>query len=221
MRIVIAEDSVLLQAGLTRLLTEHGHEVVAAVAAPDALLSAVAQHRPAVAVVDVRMPPTHTDEGVRAAVAMRRDHPEVGVLVLSQYVEERYAVDLLAGDTRGIGYLLKDRVADVSEFVDAVRRVAEGGTVLDPEVVKQLLGRSRRTDSLSRLTPREREVLAAMAEGRSNAAIARALVVSDGAVEKHVSNIFGKLDLPPSEADHRRVLAVLRYLGSAETNEGD
>ncbi len=219
MRAVIAEDSVLLQAGLTRLLTDHDCEVVAAVADADALLRAVAEHQPDVAVVDVRMPPTHTDEGVRAAVQMRRDHPDVGVLVLSQYVEERYAVELIAGDTRGVGYLLKDRVADVSDFVAAVRQVAEGGAVLDPEVVKQLLGRSRRTDTLDRLTPREREVLAAMAQGRSNAAIAKALVVSDGAVEKHVSNIFGKLDLPPSDADHRRVLAVLRYLGAVAAGD--
>jgi DNA-binding NarL/FixJ family response regulator len=214
MRIVIAEDSVLLREGLTRLLNDRGHEVVAAVDDADALLTAVADQQPDVAVVDVRMPPTHTDEGLRAAVWMRHQHPKVGVLVLSQYVEERYAVELLGRDTSGVGYLLKDRVADVSEFMAAVDRIAGGGTVLDPEVVRQLLGRSRKTDVLSTLTPREREVLAAMAEGRTNTAIAAALVVSEGAVEKHVSNIFTKLGLAPSDTDHRRVLAVLTYLGA-------
>lgn len=219
MRVVIAEDSVLLREGLTRLLTDRGHEVVAGVGDADALVKTVDALAsdgipPDVVVADVRMPPTHTDEGVRAAVRLRKDHPRVGVLVLSQYVEERYATELLAGNSRGVGYLLKDRVADVREFVDAVVRVAGGGTALDPEVVAQLLGRSRRQDVLTGLTPREREVLGLMAEGRTNSAIARQLVVSDGAVEKHVSNIFQKLGLSPSEGDHRRVLAVLTYLNS-------
>ncbi|WP_327270655.1 MULTISPECIES: response regulator transcription factor [unclassified Streptomyces] len=219
MRVVIAEDSVLLREGLTRLLTDLGHEVVAGVGDAEALLALLAelhgrQELPDVVVADVRMPPTHTDEGVRAAVALRKDHPGVGVLVLSQYVEERYATELLAGSTRGVGYLLKDRVADVRDFVDAVVRVAGGGTALDPEVVAQLLGRSRKQDVLAGLTPREREVLGLMAEGRTNSAVARQLVVSDGAVEKHVSNIFLKLGLAPSDGDHRRVLAVLTYLNS-------
>ncbi|CAL9498773.1 LuxR C-terminal-related transcriptional regulator [Streptomyces sp. enrichment culture] len=219
MRVVIAEDSVLLREGLTRLLTDRGHEVVAGVGDAEALVKTVDALAadgtpPDVVVADVRMPPTHTDEGVRAAVRLRKDHPRVGVLVLSQYVEERYATELLAGNSRGVGYLLKDRVADVREFVDAVVRVAGGGTALDPEVVAQLLGRSRRQDVLTGLTPREREVLGLMAEGRTNSAIARQLVVSDGAVEKHVSNIFLKLGLSPSEGDHRRVLAVLTYLNS-------
>ncbi|MFH8339002.1 LuxR C-terminal-related transcriptional regulator [Streptomyces sp. AM6-12] len=218
-RVVIAEDSVLLREGLTRLLTDRGHEVVAGVGDAEALVKTIADLAgegalPDVVVADVRMPPTHTDEGVRAAVALRKTHPGLGVLVLSQYVEERYATELLAGSTRGVGYLLKDRVADVREFVDAVVRVAEGGTALDAEVVTQLLGRSRKQDVLARLTPREREVLALMAEGRTNSAIARQLVISDGAVEKHVSNIFLKLGLSPSDGDHRRVLAVLTYLNS-------
>jgi DNA-binding NarL/FixJ family response regulator len=214
MRIVIAEDSVLLRAGLTRLLSEAGLDVVAAVGDAVELLDAIARVQPDLAVVDVRMPPTNTDEGIRAAVEIRTRWPSIGILVLSQYVEERYATDLLAGDTAGVGYLLKDRVADVRDFVDAVRRVGEGGTALDPEVVAQLLARSRRRDPLERLTPREREVLGLMAEGRSNAAIAMSLVVSDGAVEKHVRSIFSKLDLPPAELDHRRVLAVLHWLGA-------
>ena len=214
MRIVIAEDSVLLRAGLTRLLSEAGLDVVAAVGDAVELLDAIARVQPDLAVVDVRMPPTNTDEGIRAAVEIRTRWPSIGILVLSQYVEERYATDLLAGDTAGVGYLLKDRVADVRDFVDAIRRVGEGGTALDPEVVAQLLARSRRRDPLERLTPREREVLGLMAEGRSNAAIAMALVVSDGAVEKHVRSIFSKLDLPPTELDHRRVLAVLHWLGA-------
>ncbi len=218
-RVVIAEDSVLLREGLTRLLTDRGHEVVAGVGDGEALVRTVAELAgagtpPDVVVADVRMPPTHTDEGIRAALRLRRDHPGVAVLVLSQYVEEQYATELLAGSSRGIGYLLKDRVAEVREFVDAVVRVARGGTALDPEVVAQLLGRSRKQDTLAHLTPREREVLGLMAEGRTNAAIARRLVVSDGAVEKHVSNIFLKLGLTPSDGDHRRVLAVLTYLGS-------
>jgi DNA-binding NarL/FixJ family response regulator len=214
MRVVIAEDSVLLRAGLTRLLTESGLDVVAAVGDAAALVEVVERVQPDLVVVDVRMPPTNTDEGIRAAVEIRRRWPNVGILVLSQYVEERYASDLLAGDTSGVGYLLKDRVADVRDFVDAVRRVGTGGTALDPEVVAQLLARSRRRDPLERLTPREREVLALMAEGRSNAAIALSLVVSDGAIEKHVRSIFTKLDLPPTELDHRRVLAVLQWLGA-------
>ncbi|MYS15925.1 response regulator [Streptomyces sp. SID4982] len=218
-RVVIAEDSVLLREGLTRLLTDLGHEVVAGVADAEALLATIAElagrdELPDVVVADVRMPPTHTDEGVRAAVELRGRHPELGVLVLSQYVEERYATELLAGSSRGVGYLLKDRVADVREFVAAVERVASGGTALDPEVVAQLLGRSRKQDVLAALTPREREVLGLMAEGRTNSAVARQLVVSDGAVEKHVSNIFMKLGLTPSDGDHRRVLAVLTYLNS-------
>ena len=212
MRIVIAEDAVLLRAGLTHLLVDAGEDVVAAVDNGDTLLVAVERHQPDLAIVDVRMPPSHTDEGLRAALAIRARWPQVGILVLSQYVEERYATELLAGDTAGVGYLLKDRVADVSDFLSAVRRVGDGGTALDPEVVAQLLARARRRDPLAQLTPRERDVLALMAEGRSNAAIAQALVVSDGAVEKHVSNIFTKLDLSPTEHDHRRVLAVLRWM---------
>lgn len=222
---MIAEDSVLLREGITRLLVDAGEVVVAGFGDADALLAAVAEaegDRPDLVVLDVRMPPTHTDEGVRAAVQIRERWPAVGILVLSQYVEERYATELIAGeaaadavaDVGGVGYLLKDRVADVRDFVAAVRRVGDGGTVLDPEVVTQLLARARRRDPLDRLTPRERTVLSLMAEGRSNTAIAQTLVVSDGAVEKHVSNIFTKLDLPPAPEDHRRVLAVLRWLES-------
>jgi DNA-binding NarL/FixJ family response regulator len=188
--------------------------VPAAVADGEALLAAVAEHRPDVAVVDIRMPPTHTDEGLRAALELRRRHPRTGVLVFSQYIETRYTARLLEGGAAGVGYLLKDRVADVAEFADALARVAAGGTALDPEVVGQLLGAGRHTRGLAGLTPREREVLALMAEGRSNAGIAAALVISGGAVEKHVASIFGKLGLPPSEGDNRRVLAVLRYLAS-------
>lgn len=212
MRVTIAEDSVILRDGLVELLAGRGHEVVAAVGDGDALVTAVAADPPDVAVVDVRMPPTHTDEGLRAALQVRRDHPQVGILVFSQYVETRYASQLLADGAAGMGYLLKDRVADVGDFIDALTRVAGGGTALDPEVVTQLMRASRRTDTVDALSAREREVLALMAEGRSNAAIAEALVVSDRAVEKHVANIFLKLDLPPSDADHRRVLAVLRHL---------
>jgi DNA-binding NarL/FixJ family response regulator len=215
MRVVIAEDSVLLREGLTRLLVEAGCEIVAAVDDGELLQRAVAEHQPDVCVVDVRMPPTFTDEGVRAALVIRSTWPSVGVLVLSQYVEERYASELLAGSTRGVGYLLKDRVADVEEFIQALRRVASGGAALDPEVVSQLLTRSRQGGPLERLTAREREVLALMAEGRSNAGIAAAMVVSEGAVEKHVSSIFGKLDLAPADTDHRRVLAVLQYVEGA------
>jgi DNA-binding NarL/FixJ family response regulator len=214
MRIVIAEDSVLLQEGLVRFLTEQGHQVVAAVGDATSLLAAIDEHRPDLAVVDVRMPPTHTDDGLRAALEIRRRWPDVAILVLSQYVEEQYASELLADDRGGLGYLLKDRIADVGEFQAAVERVGSGATVLDPEVVAQILARSRRQDPLARLSPREREVLELMAEGRSNSAIAAELVVSDGAVEKHVSNIFSKLDLPPAANDHRRVLAVLRWLES-------
>jgi DNA-binding NarL/FixJ family response regulator len=213
-RVVIAEDSVLLRAGLTRLLADAGEEVVAAVGDAELLLVAVERHQPDLAIIDVRMPPSHTDEGIRAAVEIRQRWPEIAILVLSQYVEERYATDLLAGDSERLGYLLKDRVADVREFVEAARRVGEGGTALDPDVVAQLLARSRRHDPIERLTPREREVLALMAEGRSNTAIGQALVITDGAVEKHVRNIFTKLDLPPAESDHRRVLAVLRWMGA-------
>jgi DNA-binding NarL/FixJ family response regulator len=219
MRVVIAEDSAVVRAGLAEILADRGHEVVAAVGDGEALLAAVAEHHPDVTVVDVRMPPGYTDEGLRAAIAIRRDHPETGVLVFSQYVETRYAADLLrsapGGSHRrgaGVGYLLKDRVADVGEFIEALSRVAAGGTALDPEVVSQLLAASGRGDVLGGLTHREREVLGLMAEGRSNGAIARLLVISERAVEKHVSNIFSKLELAPSDADHRRVLAVLRYL---------
>jgi len=214
MRVMIAEDSVLLRAGITRLLEDAGCDVIAAVGDGDQLLHAVVADPPDVCVVDVRMPPSHTDEGLRAALVLRKRWPDVAVLVLSQYVEEKYASELLAGDVRGVGYLLKDRVADVDDFLEALRRVAAGGAALDPEVVGQLLARSRRADPVARLTPRERDVLTLMAEGRSNGAIAAALVVGEGAVEKHVSSIFTKLDLPPADTDHRRVLAVLRYLDS-------
>jgi DNA-binding NarL/FixJ family response regulator len=211
MRVVVADDSVLLREGLVRLLTENGHEVVAAVADGPSLVAAVDEHRPQVSIVDVRMPPSHTDEGLRASVEARRRVPGTPILVLSQYVEVSYADDLLADRRGAIGYLLKDRVSEVADFLDALSRVADGGTVLDPEVVAQLVVRRGR-DPLSSLTQREREVLGLMAEGRSNAAIARMLVVTDGAVEKHVKNIFTKLDLPPDEEQHRRVLAVLAYL---------
>ncbi|MFF4401212.1 response regulator [Streptomyces sp. NPDC001480] len=214
MRAVIAEDSVLLRVGLVKVLEMAGFEIAADVDDADALLTAVEQHRPELALVDVRMPPGFTDEGVRAALVIRRQWPGTAVVLLSQYVEERYAADLLTANTSGVGYLLKQRVADVEEFITAVRRVADGGTALDPEVVAQLLLR-RHSDPLERLTPREREVLALMAEGRSNAGIAEALVVSDSAVAKHINNIFAKLDLPTADADHRRVLAVLRFLGAS------
>ncbi|WP_284744729.1 response regulator [Amycolatopsis sp. RTGN1] len=210
MRVVIAEDSVLLQAGLARLLGVAGIEVAATVGDAEALLAAVAEHRPDAAIVDVRMPPTHTDEGIKAALVIRRQWPAVAVLMLSQYVEERYAADLLSANTSKVGYLLKDRVADVAEFVDALRRVASGGTALDPEVVAQLLLRHT-NGPLDRLTPREREVLAHMAEGRANADIAETLVITESAVAKHINGIFAKLDLAPGDGD-RRVLAVLRYL---------
>jgi DNA-binding NarL/FixJ family response regulator len=202
---------VLLREGLIRLLDSAGMEVVAAVDEAEGLLRAVTEHRPELVVTDVRMPPTHTDEGLRAALVIRAEQPDLPVLVLSQYVEERYAARLLASATGGVGYLLKDRIADVTEFIDALRRVAAGGTALDPEVVAQLLLRGH-SDPLDRLTPREGEVLSLMAEGRSNAGIGQELVLSEGAVGKHIGNIFPKLDLPPAEGDHRRVLAVLQFL---------
>ncbi|GLY80113.1 response regulator transcription factor [Actinoallomurus iriomotensis] len=212
MRVVIAEDAAMMREGLIRLLADRGHRVCAAVADGEALLTAVAEHGPDVAVVDIRMPPTHTDEGLRAALDIRRDHPATGVLVFSQYIEPRYAARLLEGGAAKMGYLLKDRVADVAEFTDALARVAAGGTALDPEVVGQLLRTGR--PGLDMLTLRERDVLALMAEGRSNAGIAESLVISTGSVEKHVAGIFTKLDLPPSQGDNRRVLAVLHYLRS-------
>lgn len=212
---MIADDSVLLREGVTRLLNEGGIEVVAGVGDAGSLLEEVKRHQPDLAIIDVRMPPTHSDEGLRAAIEIRRAWPQVALLVLSQFVEERYASELLAGETERIGYLLKDRVADVDDFIEAVHRVAGGGTAIDPEVVRQVLARTRRTDPVGRLTPREREVLALMAEGRSNTSIAETLVVSMGAVEKHVANIFLKLDLPPDdERRQRRVMAVLRFLRS-------
>lgn len=210
--VVIAEDSAILRDGLVQLLADRGFSVTRAVSDAASLERAVAEDRPDVAVVDIRMPPSFTDDGLRAALAVRRDHPDVGILVFSQYVETRYAAELLAGGAAGIGYLLKDRVADVADFVDALVRVASGGTALDPEVVNQLMGAPHRSDTLARLSGREREVLALMAEGRTNSAIATSLVISEGAVEKHVANIFTKLDLPATPTDHRRVLAVLRYL---------
>jgi DNA-binding NarL/FixJ family response regulator len=214
-RVTVAEDSVLLREGLCLLLAEAGFTVVGAVGDGEELLRVVAAEQPDVVVADVRMPPTHSDEGLRAALVIRSQLPRVAVLVLSQYVEERYAVDLLGAETRGVGYLLKDRVADVDTFVEALHRVRAGGTALDPEVVSQIFARARRAGPLAALTPREREVLALMAEGRSNAGIAEALVVSEGAVEKHISGIFGKFALPAAPSDHRRVLAVLRYLEDA------
>ncbi|MFC1415225.1 response regulator transcription factor [Streptacidiphilus cavernicola] len=214
MRAVIAEDSLLLRIGVVKVLEAAGFEVCAQVADAEGLLDAVEEHRPDIAVVDVRMPPGFTDEGVRAALVIRRQYPRTAVLLLSQYVEERYAADLLAANTSGVGYLLKQRVADVEEFAEAVRRVAAGGTALDPQVVAQLLVR-RHSDPLDRLTPREREVLELMAGGRSNSGIAAELVVSESAVAKHINSIFTKLDLPKADADHRRVLAVLRFLGLA------
>ncbi|HVV23832.1 MAG TPA: response regulator transcription factor [Pseudonocardiaceae bacterium] len=213
MRIVIAEDTAILREGLAQLLGMRGHEVVAAVGTPVELLAAVATHRPAVAVIDIRMPPTHTEEGLRAALDLRKQDPTLGVLLFSQYVETRFVSDLLAGGSSGVGYLLKERVTDLDEFTAALERVAAGGTALDPEVVTQLFGAGRRDDGLATLTPREREVLSLMAEGRTNAAIARALVVTDRAIEKHVANIFQKLGLSATDGDqHRRVVSVLRYL---------
>jgi DNA-binding NarL/FixJ family response regulator len=212
LRIVVADDSVLLRDGVVRLLTDSGFDVVAAVGNAEALIDAVTEHDPDLCLVDVRMPPTHTDEGLRAALEIRRHRPDVAVLVLSQYVEERYASELLEGDVAGVGYLLKDRVIDVDDFIASLRRVAAGGSAVDAEVISQILGRSRRGDELDRLTPREREVLNLMAEGLSNTGIAERLVVSQGAVEKHISNVFLKLGLDVEDGAHRRVLAVLRYL---------
>jgi DNA-binding NarL/FixJ family response regulator len=214
MRVVLAEDSVLLREGIARLLEDSGFEVVGRAGDAEDLLRKVRAHKPDVAIVDIRMPPTHTDEGLRAARVIRRELPGTGVLVLSQYVEEEYAVELLADSAEGVGYLLKDRVADIERFIDSIRRVADGGSALDPEVVSQMLGRRRSAGPLDELTPREREVLALMAEGRSNHAIASELVITDRAVEKHVTSIFGKLNLPSTAEDHRRVLAVLAYLNA-------
>ena len=215
LRVVIAEDSVLLREGLARLLEESGFEVAAQAGDAEDLLRKVNAHKPDVAVIDVRMPPTHTDEGLKAAQTIRADHPQCAVLVLSAYVDEASAMELLSESTERTGYLLKDRVSDLDSFTDAVKRVAGGGSALDPEVVGLLLGRRRREDPLDALTPREREVLGLMAEGRSNNAIAEQLVVTERAVEKHVTSIFTKLDLSPTVEDHRRVLAVLAYLRSA------
>ncbi|MGZ4366549.1 MAG: response regulator transcription factor [Gaiellaceae bacterium] len=214
-RVVIADDSVLLREGIARLLEDAGFEIVGQAGDGDELLLKVRSYSPDVAIVDIRMPPTHTDEGLRAAQEIRERHPGVGVLVLSQYVESGYALELLQGNAEGVGYLLKDRVSDVDEFAAAVRRVAEGGSALDPAVVSQLVGRRRRDDPLEELTPREREVLEAMAEGRSNQAIAEKMVITLRAVEKHVTSIFSKLRLPATAEDHRRVLAVLTYLQSS------
>ncbi|MGA5505779.1 response regulator transcription factor [Streptomyces umbrinus] len=215
MRVVIAEDSALLRDGLAQLLQLRGVDVAATVGDAEALLAAVAEHRPDAAVVDIRLPPTQTDEGLRAAVRLRADHPGTGVLIFSQYVETKYAAQLLGTNPGGVGYLLKERVVDIGEFVDALERVAAGGTALDPEVVAQLFGASRRTNALDALTPREREVLALMAEGRTNHAVATSFGVSERAVEKHIANIFTKLGLLPSDTGNRRVLAVLRYLETA------
>ena len=212
MRVVVADDSVLLREGVVRLLEENGFEVVGQAGDADDLIRKVRAHKPDVAVVDIRMPPTNTDDGLRAALEIRAELPDTGVLVLSQYVEEGYALDLVGDSAGGVGYLLKDRVADVDRFVDSVRRVADGGSALDPEVVSQLVGRARRDDPIDELTPREREVLELMAEGRSNNAIAEHMTVTERAVEKHVTSIFGKLNLAPAPEDHRRVLAVLAFL---------
>src|ERR687887_1958725 len=213
-RVVVADDSVLLREGMVRLLEESGFEVVGQAGDADDLIRKVNAHKPDVAIVDIRMPPTNTDDGLRAAQRIRAEYPGTGVLVLSQYIEEGYALELLSENAEGVGYLLKDRVADVERFTESVRRVGEGGSALDPEVVAQLLGRRRREDPLEDLSPREREVLALMAEGRSNHAIAEQLVVTERAVEKHVTSIFGKLRLAPAPEDHRRVLAVLAYLNA-------
>ncbi len=214
MRIVIAEDSALLRAGIERILTDAGHDVLAGVPDATELLRAVNEHQPDLVIVDVRMPPTFTDEGIRAAALLRSQNPESPVLVLSHYVEERYAADLIASDTRGFGYLLKDRVADVPAFLDAVATVGTGGTVLDPEVVSQILVRTHRRATLAVLTPREQEVMQLMAEGKTNSAIATQLHISIGSAEKHIASIFTKLDLTPDDSENRRVLAVLRYLES-------
>jgi DNA-binding NarL/FixJ family response regulator len=211
-RVVLAEDSVLLREGVARLLEEQGFDIVAQTGTADDLMLKVRSYSPNVVIVDIRMPPTHTDEGLKAAQEIREKHPEVGVLVLSQYVEPTYAMELLAESAEGVGYLLKDRVSNVDEFAAAVRRVGEGGSALDPAIVSQLVGRRRRDDPIDQLTPREREVLEHMAQGRSNQGIAEQLVVTERAVEKHVTSIFGKLRLPHAPEDHRRVLAVLTYL---------
>jgi DNA-binding NarL/FixJ family response regulator len=211
-RILIAEDSVLLRDGLVRMLNDYGHEVIAAVQDAAELMQLVQQEQPDIAILDVRMPPTHTDEGIRAAIEVRSRWPQLAVLVLSQYVEENYASELLSGDLGGVGYVLKDRVTDVGDFIETLDRVRSGGTVIDPEVVAQLLSRTRQREPLADLSPREREVLGLMAEGRSNGAIASTLVITQRAVEKHVKSIFQKLRLPPADTDHRRVLAVLRFL---------
>jgi DNA-binding NarL/FixJ family response regulator len=212
MRIVIAEDSAILREGLAQLLVVRGHEILAAVPDAPALLEAVTADPPDVAIVDIRLPPSHTDEGLRAAIQLRRKAPGVGVLIFSQYVETAFVAELLAGGSDGVGYLLKERVVQLDEFIDALNRVAAGGTALDPDVITQLFGRSQHRDQLAELTARERDVLALMAQGRTNTAIAAKLKVTERAVEKHVTNIFTKFDLPPSDADHRRVLAVIRYL---------
>jgi DNA-binding NarL/FixJ family response regulator len=212
MRVVLADDSVLLREGIARLLEDSGFEVVGRAGDAEDLLRKVRAHKPDVAIVDIKMPPTHTDEGLRAARQIRDEQPETAVLVLSQYVEEDYALDLIAGSAEGVGYVLKDRVADIDRFLESVRRVAAGGSALDPEVIAQMLGRRRAVSPLDQLTPREREVLTLMAEGRSNRAIASELVITERAVEKHVTSIFSKLDLPATGEDHRRVLAVLRFL---------
>jgi DNA-binding NarL/FixJ family response regulator len=213
-RVVLADDTVLLREGVARILDEAGFEVVGQAGNAEELMLKVRSYSPDVAIVDIRMPPTHTDEGLRAAQEIREKHPTCGVLVLSQYVEAGYAMELLADSAEGVGYLLKDRVSDVNEFADAVRRVGEGGSALDPTIVSQLVGRRRRDDPIDQLTPREREVLGLMAEGRSNSGIAEQLVVTERAVEKHVTSIFSKLRLPAASEDHRRVLAVLAYLRS-------
>jgi DNA-binding NarL/FixJ family response regulator len=218
MRAVVADDDYLLREGLVRLLTEQGVDVVAQAADADDLLRRVAGHRPDVAIVDIRMPPTHTDDGLRAAIAIRETYPATGVLLLSHYVETQTALRLLSRDAAGVGYLLKSRVSDVRAFADAVRRVADGGSALDPEIVQRLLGAGRRHHAVDDLTPREREVLALMAEGRSNLGIAQRLVITERAVQKHVSNIFAKLDLPAEPEDHRRVLAVLMQLTAARAD---
>jgi DNA-binding NarL/FixJ family response regulator len=214
LRVVIAEDAAIMRDGLTQTLTRRGLDVVAAVADPDALLRAVTAFHPDVAIIDVRMPPTYTDEGLRAALTIRRDNPGTGVLVFSQYIETRSAAELIAGTSGGVGYLLKDRVAYVSDFIDAITRVADGGTVLDPEVVRNLVSTGRRAGALAALTPREREVLSLVAQGRSNTAIASAFTISPRVVEKHVASIFAKLGLAPSDNDNRRVLATIKYLES-------
>ena len=212
MRILIAEDSALLRDGLTRMLTDHGHEVVGAIDDAVGLIQLAEEKRAQLVVLDVRMPPTHTDEGIRAALELRARRPELPIVVLSQYVEENYASELLAGELGGIAYVLKDRVTDVTQFIETIERIANGGTAIDHEVVSQLLARTRKQEPIADLSPREREVLGLMAEGRSNAAIAEELVITQRAVEKHVKNIFQKLRLAPADTDHRRVLAVLRYV---------